>query len=880
MEFRTKKIESIVNQFNSNSEKGLTSKEVEQHKKQFGANQFDEEESISLFSKVIDQLKDVTVIILILAGIISTYIAITEHPDDFSEPIVIFSIILINVIIAIRQEGKAEKALASLQSLSAPQARVIRNDQEEVIEAADLVPGDILLLEAGDQIPADARLISSSDLQVEESALTGESVPVEKDENAEVEEDSPVGDVFNTVFSGTLVTNGRAKAIVVTTGMDTEMGSVANLLNSTKQGKTPLQSRMDRLGKQVSVLALVAGIIIFTLSFFQGEAFITSLMTAVSLAVAAVPETLPVIVTISLAYGVQNMVDRNAIIRTIPSVETLGSASVIASDKTGTLTQNQMTIQKLWAFPHKPIEVKNEFGEDEKWVLKMMSLASNATIEDRDGEEVISGDPTETAIIRLLQKKGLPKNELDETYPRVHEIPFDSGRKLMTTVHELEDGYISITKGAFDRLPVEFSSITDEVGQKAKAIHDSFANDALRVIAVGYKKYDQLPEDLSPEELESGITFAGIVGMIDPPREESIQAVKEAKSAGIKTIMITGDHAATASAIAKQIGIFEEGDKAITGAELGKLSDKELKETIRDYSVYARVSPEDKIRIVKAWQSHGDVVAMTGDGVNDAPALKAADVGTAMGITGTEVAKSASDMILTDDKFDTIVHAVEEGRRVYENIKKTVYFLLSCNISEIFIMLIAVIMGWGLPVIAIQLLFVNVVADGIPGFALSREKADPTIMSNEPTAKGESIFAKGGYRNIAIAALTFTVTTLIGFYVGSFIDVDSSITASHAVSQTMAFLILGWSSVLHIFNARSKESIFKVGLTSNSSLFWLALLSIALITLVATVPFLAGIFELVALSTTHWMIAIGLSLAIIVVGELQKFIMNKMNKPF
>ncbi|WP_035054597.1 cation-translocating P-type ATPase [Carnobacterium pleistocenium] len=880
MDFRTKKLDSIISQFNSTAETGLSPKEVGEHKKQFGANQFDEEESVSLFSKILDQLKDVTVIILILAGIISTYIAITEHPDDFSEPIVIFSIIVINVVIALRQEGKAEKALDSLQSLSAPQARVIRDGQEDVIDAAELVPGDIILLEAGDQIPADARLISSSDLQVEESALTGESMPVEKDENAEIEEDSPVGDVFNTVFSGTLVTNGRAKAIVVTTGMDTEMGSVANLLNSTKQGKTPLQSRMDSLGKQVSVIALIAGVIIFILSFLQGEAFILSLMTAVSLAVAAVPETLPVIVTISLANGVKNMVDRNAIIRTIPSVETLGSASVIASDKTGTLTQNQMTIQKLWAFPHEPINVKNEFGDDEKWVLKMMSLASNATIEDRDGEEVISGDPTETAIIRLLQKKGLQKDDLDKSYPRVHEIPFDSSRKLMTTVHEIDGHYISITKGAFDRLPVEFSSITDEAGQNARDIHDSFANDALRVIAVGYKTYDTLPEDLSPEELEDGITFAGIVGMIDPPREESIQAVKEAKSAGIKTIMITGDHAATASAIAKQIGIFEEGDKAITGAELGKLSDEKLKETIRDYSVYARVSPEDKIRIVKAWQSHGEVVAMTGDGVNDAPALKAADVGTAMGITGTEVAKSASDMILTDDKFDTIVHAVEEGRRVYENIKKTVYFLLSCNISEILIMLIAVIMGWGLPVIAIQLLFVNVVADGIPGFALSKEKADPTIMDNEPTAKGESIFAKGGYRNIAIAALTFTITTLIGFYVGSFIDIDSTISASHDVGQTMAFLILGWSSVLHIFNARSKESIFKVGITSNMNLFWLAMLSIALITLVATVPFLAGIFNLVAISITHWIIAIGLSLTILIVVELQKFIMRKMNKIF
>lgn len=451
---------------------------------------------------------------------------------------------------------------------------------------------------------------------------------------------------------------------------------------------------------------------------------------------------------------------------------------------------------------------------------------------------------------------------------------------MMTTVHELDKGYISITKGAFDRLPVDFSAIADEVGHKAKSIHDSFAHDALRVIAVGYKNYDQLPEDLSSEELESGITFAGIVGMIDPPRQESIQAVEEAKSAGIKTVMITGDHAATASAIAEQIGILEKGDKTITGAEMSELSDEKLTETIRDYSVYARVSPEDKIRIVEAWQSHGEVVAMTGDGVNDAPALKAADVGTAMGITGTEVAKNAADMILTDDKFDTIVHAVEEGRRVYENIKKTVYFLLSCNISEIFIMLIAVILGWGLPIIAIQLLFINVVADGIPGFALSREKADPTIMKNRPTAKGESIFANGGYLNIAVASLAFVITTLIGFYIGSFINVDSSITASHEVGQTMGFIILGWSSVLHIFNARSKESIFKVGITSNPNLFWLALLSIVLLTLVATVPFLAGIFSLVHLSTVHWLIAIGLAVSILIVVELQKLIMRKMNKAF
>lgn len=880
MNFRTEKLNSIIQKFNSNTEKGLTSEQVEQQKEQYGLNQFDEEKSQSLFSKVLHELKDVTVIILILAGIISSYIAVTQHPEDLSEPIVIFSIVIINVVIAIRQEGKAEKAIDALQSLSSPQARVIRNGQEDVVDAVDLVPGDILVLEAGDNIPADARIIQSSNLQVEESALTGESIPVDKDENAEVEDDGPVGDVFNMVFSGTMITNGRATAIITQTGMDTEMGAVASLLNRPNKEKTPLQKRMDKLGKQVSVIAIIAALIIFVLGYINGESLMINLMSAVSLAVAAVPETLPVIVTLSLAHGVQNMVKRNALIRTMPSVETLGSASVIASDKTGTLTQNKMTIKRLWAFPHKPVHADDEFQDDEKWVLKMMSLASNASIEYREGKEVVSGDPTETAIVRLLEEKGLPKKDLDDAYPRVHEIPFDSDRKLMTTVHKVEDGYISITKGAFDRLPVNYSSITDEVGAKARSIHDSFANDALRVISVGYKKYDELPADLSPEELERDILFAGIVGMIDPPRKESILSVKEAKSAGIKTIMITGDHASTAAAIAREIGILEDGDKTITGAELNQLSDEELKATVQDYSVYARVSPKDKIRIVEAWQSHDAVVAMTGDGVNDAPALKAADVGTAMGIAGTEVAKSASDMILTDDKFDTIVHAVEEGRRVYQNIKKTVYFLLSCNISEILIMLLAVVFGWGLPVIAIQLLFINVVADGLPGFALSREAADSTIMEEDPVAKEDSIFSNGGYRNIAIAALTFTIMTLIGFYIGKYVDINSAIGASHEVGQTMAFMILGWSSVLHIFNARTKDSIFRAGITSNKSLFWLALLSLTILTVVALVPGLAGIFKLVKMSAAHWIITIVLAVAILVVVEIQKLILRKMNKTF
>ncbi|MGX7417950.1 cation-translocating P-type ATPase [Carnobacterium gallinarum] len=875
MDFKTKKRTELFQQFNIDENQGLSSKQISEAQEKYGYNQFDEEEKESLFSKILHQLKEITTIILLFAAAISLYLTITLHPDDFAEPLVIISIVILNIFLSIKQESNAEKALDSLKSLNAPRANVIRDGQTEEIDATELVPGDLIILETGEMIPADARILTSSGLKVEESALTGESVPVDKDSEAIIDADAPLGDQFNMVFSGCLITNGRATALVVATGMDTEMGKIANLLNTTKKAITPLQLRLHDLGKKLSIIALLAGALIFVIGYLQGETMAEILMTAVSLAVAAVPETLPVIVTITLAYGVQNMVKRNAIIRNIPSVETLGSASVICSDKTGTLTQNKMTIKELWAVNHDPIKADSDYNADEEYLLQLASLANNATIEDRNGEEKQAGDPTETAIIRLLQERGQEKSELEEKYPRVHEIPFDSERKLMTTVHELDDGFISITKGAFDRIPVDFNC---KAGEDAIKIHDQFAEKALRVIAVGYKKYTELPEDLSPAELEDNLEFAGIVGMIDPPRKESQEAVRAAKAAGIKTVMITGDHIVTASAIAKEIGILEDGDKSITGAELAKLSDDELQASVRDYAVYARVSPEDKIKIVKAWQANGEVVAMTGDGVNDAPALKAADVGTAMGIAGTDVSKNAADMVLTDDNFATIVHAVEEGRRVYENIRKAVYFLLSCNVSEIFIMLIAVSMGWGVPVISVQLLLINVVADGIPGFSLSKEKADADIMEQAPTPKNASIFSGGLLKKIGVQSVVFTIITLIGFYVGSFIDINSTITANHEVGQTLAFIILGWSSVIHIFNVRSKESIFKIGFMSNPLLFWSAICSIVIVLAVALVPPLASIFSLVALSGTHWLLAIGLSIIPLIVIELQKAILRKMDK--
>ncbi|HAM1671039.1 TPA: cation-translocating P-type ATPase, partial [Listeria monocytogenes] len=671
-------------------------------------------------------------------------------------------------------------------------------------------------------------------------------------------------------------TNGRATAVVVEIGMETEMGKIAGLLNSTSKLMTPLQLRLKELAKRLSIVALLAGILIFIIDVYvYGETIIETLMIAISLAVAAVPETLPVIVTLTLAYGVQNMVRKNTIIRRIPAVETIGNTSVICSDKTGTLTQNKMIIQQIWAADHAPIKATAEFDTAEQKVLEMLSLSSNATIDVTDGEETIIGDPTESSIIRLLEEKGTTKKALEAKYPRVFELPFDSDRKLMTTIHQVEDGFLSITKGAFDRIPVNFS---EAFLAEAERVHDSFAEDALRVLVVAYKKYPEMPTDLSSEALETDLTFAGMVGMIDPPRPESKAAVLAAKKAGIKTVMITGDHIVTASAIAKEIGILTDGDKAITGAELAEMSEADLEKNIRDYAVYARVSPEDKIRIVKAWQKNGEIVTMTGDGVNDAPALKAADVGAAMGITGTDVSKNAADMVITDDNFATIVDAVKEGRTAYENIRKTIYFLLSTNFSQIFIMLIAIILGWGAPVVAVQLLLINVVSDGIPGFFLSREKADDSIMERKPIPKNAGIFANGLGKKMATQAVVFTIVTLAGFYIGQFVTINNSIGASYEVGMTMAFVILAWSSVAHIFNVRSDKSIFTIGFLSNRGLFFSAICSMLIILGLAIIPPLANMFFLVEMSLTHWILAFILSMFPLLFVEIQKLIQRKRAK--
>ncbi|EHK2905272.1 cation-translocating P-type ATPase [Enterococcus faecium] len=869
MEEYKQTIEEVKKVTEADPDTGLSSQEVDERRKKQGLNKFDEAPKESMIKKLFRSLSDFTTIILIVAAVISFYTAFaTEHGDLF-EGLLIIAIVVINSVLAIVQEGNAEKALESLQDMNKQTATVIRDGKVTTVESEQLVVGDILVLESGDAISADARLIEASQLRVEESALTGESEAVEKDAAFIAEEDESLGDQLNMVFKGCTVAAGRGKAIVTAIGMATEMGKIADLLNENTMQKTPLQVRLNQLGKRISMIALAAAALVFVIGELQGEPLLEMFMTSISLAVAAVPETLTVIVTLTLAYGVQKMARKHAIIRQLPAVETLGTANVICSDKTGTLTQNEMRVRRVWSKEDEVTNIEDSMTNSAMEILKMAALCTDVTVEQEDDDLVIKGNPTEVAIVRAVEENYHTKAELEEKYPRVNELPFDSERKMMTTVHQMGEKYISITKGAFDVLAPRFSSGDVE---QAAIVNDRFGKRALRVIAVGYATYDEEPQDISSEALEKDLRLIGLIGMIDPPRPESKGAIKRAKKAGIKTVMITGDHVVTASAIAKELGILNDPSEALSGSELHQLSDEELDARVKALSVYARVTPEDKIRIVKSWQRTGAVVAMTGDGVNDAPALKASNVGCAMGITGTDVAQSAADMILTDDNFATIVDAVSQGRSVYQNIRKAINFLLSCNISEIFIVLIAMLLGWGAPFTAVQLLFVNVVADGLPGFALGREPAEHGIMDQPPIPKNEGIFARGLLQKIAINAGVFTIVTLFGYYLGSYVDTISPwVDASQHVGQTVAFLILAYSSILHVFNVRSSQSIFKVNLATNKALVEMALLALAITTAVALLPFTQELFGLVHISLNHWFLVGILSIVPIAVNELIKF---------
>ena len=856
-------LQKLIEEQKSDIKNGLSSEEAKARLNTYGLNKLAQKKKKGLFIKFLEQFKDVMIIILLIAAVISFVIAIIEgDAEGFIEPALILLIVIINAIIGVFQENKAEKALEALQNMSAPHARVLRDGKEQIISAQEVVPGDIIILEAGDFVPADARLITSVNLKSEESALTGESLPSEKDALAKVAKDAPIGDRDNMVFSGCSITYGRATAIVTGTGMHTEMGKIAGLLAGEKESKTPLQKRLAQLGKYLGIIALVACAIIFVVGIIEKLDIMEVFMTAVSLAVSAIPEGLPAIVTIVLSIGVQRMVKKNAIIRKLPAVETLGSASVICSDKTGTLTQNRMTTVKTYVEGEGLEDFSENIGESARKLLNYATLCCDGDVTfDGDKPQHI-GDPTETAIVYASYKIGDSKQKLNELYPRQRELPFDSDRKLMTTINLIDGKLIAIIKGAFDIMASRCSKIDIDLAEKA---NKEMSESALRVIAVGYKELDCMPQELT-SEIENDLTFLGLIGMIDPPRPEAKKAVEVCKQAGIRPIMITGDHVITATAIAKELGIFCEGDRAITGRELDEMSDEELDREIRNISVYARVSPENKIRIVRAWQKKGEVVSMTGDGVNDAPALKAADIGCAMGITGTDVAKSASDMTLTDDNFATIVDAVKEGRGIYDNIKKVVGFLLGTNIGEIILVFLTMLIWRQSPLLSIQLLWINLITDSLPAIALGMESVEKDIMLRKPKPKDESMFAHGYGIRIILQGLMFGGLALAGFAIGK------AITGTLEGGRTLAFMTLALSQVLHAYNMRSEHSIFKIGVFSNKKLNIVTLISLALIALVLFVPSVVTAFGMTYLPYYAYLYSLALAIVPIIVMEISKAI--------
>lgn len=858
--FHSAKLQDIARELSSDLSRGLNENEVNGRREKYGENRLKEKAKKSFIQRFFDQFKDVMILILIAAAVVSFVVACVEgEPKEFFEPVLILLIVLLNAFMGVIQENKAEKALDALKGLSSPHARVIRDGTEKMIESWELVPGDIIKLESGDFVPADARLIQSASLKSEESALTGESVPSEKYADAAVEEKAPLGDRSNMVFSGCSITYGTAAAIVTSTGMNTEMGKIAGLLDNEMDTQTPLQKRLAQLGKYLGVVALAACAVIFVVGLVNGIPVMEIFMTSVSLAVSAIPEGLPAIVTIVLSIGVQRMVKKNAIIRRLPAVETLGSASIICSDKTGTLTQNRMTLVRAYV-DAKTEEINDNNSDEVKKLLMYGTLCSDGSVIFTDEGEQHIGDPTETAIVLVAHKNGMPKDVLAKEFPRIAEIPFDSDRKLMTTVQTIGGRLLVIVKGAFDIMASR--CVSGDI-ESARRINDEMSSSALRVLAVAYKEIDSLPQEITPENLENDLTLLGLVGMIDPPRPEAKEAVATCRKAGIRPVMITGDHVVTASAIAKELGILSEGDRAITGAELDAMTDSELDAHVQEISVYARVSPENKIRIVKSWQRKGQVVSMTGDGVNDAPALKAADIGCAMGITGTDVAKGAADMTLTDDNFSTIVHAVREGRGIYANIKKVVGFLLGTNIGEIVTVFAAMVLWHKTPLLSIQLLWINLVTDSLPAISLGMEPVEEGIMNVPPKPKDEGLFAHGLGLRVILQGLMFGLLTLAGFLIGE------RATGSLAGGQTLAFMVLSLSQIIQAFNMRSDRSLFKIGVFTNHKLNWACLISIIMVSVVLFTP-IGMAFSIVTLPAGIYAAGLGLCLVPVVIMELSK----------
>ena len=843
------KKEDVLKKIGSNEKTGLGKRDVKQRKQKYGLNKLEDKPQESLLVKFVKQFDDFMIIILIIASIISAGVSYIQGENDYVDSIIIIAIVILNALMGVIQEAKAEKAIESLKKMTPPKAKVLRESVTTEINAEDLVPGDIIILEAGNYVPADCRLLETHNLKIEESSLTGETEPVEKNADIICKQNVPLGDKLNMAFMASIVVNGHAKAVVTEIGMNTNVGKIANMMLQDEAPETPIQKKLEQVGKILGILCLVICVIIFAIGLINKIEPIEMFMTSVGLAVAAIPEGLPAIVTIMLSIGVTKMAKNNCIIRKLPAVETLGSSRVICSDKTGTLTQNKMTV----------VEIK---ARDINLASELSCMCTDCEIIRKRGKLEINGEPTEIALVQNALNRNKNKTELEQNMPRVEEIPFDSNRKMMTTIHKKENKYLVITKGAPDVL-IEKCKLTFDEKRKIQRENMQMAEKALRVIAVSYKKLDFLPIKIDSQTIENNLNFVGLVGMIDPPREGVKEAVKTCKQAGIKTVMITGDHIETAKAIAKQLDILGAKDKAITGQELGRISQERLEKEISLYSVFARVTPEHKVRIVKAWQKTGAVVAMTGDGVNDSPALKNADIGIAMGKSGTDVARNASDMILTDDNFVTIVKAIKQGRNIYDNIKKAIHFLIATNIGEIITIFMGLILGFKSPLLAIQLLWINLVTDSLPAIAIGLEPPEKDIMRRKPVNSKKSIFAGGLWNKIIIEGIMLGTLTLLSFSIGNkYYDLE--------VARTMTFISLGLMELVHSFNIKSEDSIFKVGIFENKFLIGSFILGVFVQTIVVFIPALADIFQLVQLTQEQWLITIGISLLPIPLMEIQK----------
>lgn len=873
--------DQVEKELGTDLENGLSEEEAAVRLGTFGENRLNEKPRRTYFERFINQMKDTMVIILIIAAAVSLglsiYHAMSGTEADWAEPIAIILIVIINGILGVIQESKAEAALEALKNMSAPSARVIRDGVLKIIKSTLLVPGDVIEMEAGDMVPADCRLVQTANLRCDEASLTGESVPVEKDALADISDIAPLGDRLNMAYAGCAVSYGRARAVVVDTAMNTEMGKIASMLENENEGATPLQLKLSRLGKTLGFLALIICAVIFIIGLIYRLNPLDMFMAAVSLAVAAIPEGLPAIVTIVLAIGVQRLVAKNAIIRRLPAVETLGSASVICSDKTGTLTQNRMTLIRVFNGRHL-LDVDNNLPDSGKALIRLATLCTDGSVRMENGVEKHIGDPTETAIVAAALRYGFEKQELDNQHPRLGEIPFDSDRKLMSTVNLIEGQNVVVVKGAPDIMFTRCVWEDDQSRKAAENANEIMARDALRVLAVGYKTIGDVPAGLIPEELEDGLIFGGLLGMIDPPRPEVINSIKECKTAGIRTVMITGDHIVTASAIASELGILNDQSEAITGAQLAELDDDQLFDNISKYKVYARVTPSDKIRIVKAWQRAGEVVAMTGDGVNDAPALKAADIGCAMGITGTDVAKGAADMTLTDDNFATIVTAVKEGRGVYDNIRKAVHFLLSCNLGEIITVFASMLLWKESPLMPIQLLWVNLITDSLPAIALGMEPVEFDIMNRPPRSKNESIFAHGVGLMAVFQGAMIGILTLIAYFIGSRVLGAQNGVPNIPLGESMAFATLALSQLFHALNTRSAHSLFRIGLHTNKFMLGAFAASLALMLVVLFLPPLQSVFEVIGMTGNQWGIVAALSASPLVIVEIFKAVIHLTGK--